>query len=78
MTEQRAATDLTFAHSRSRIIVFAREPRLGQVKSRLASEIGAQEALAVYQAMLLRLGELLAGAQIAKWDLWVTSNISHL
>ena len=77
MTEQRAATDFAFAHSRSRIIVFAREPRLGQVKSRLASEIGAQEALAVYQAMLLRLGELLAGAQIAEWDLWVTSNISH-
>lgn len=77
MAEQRAATDFTFAHPRSRIIVFAREPRLGQVKSRLASEIGAKEALAVYQAMLLRLGELLAGAQIAEWDLWVTSNISH-
>ena len=77
MTEQRAATDFAFAHSRSRIIVFAREPSLGKVKSRLASEIGAQEALAVYQAMLLRLGELLAGAQVAEWDLWVTSNISH-
>jgi len=77
MTEQRAAADFTFAHPRSRIIVFAREPLLGQVKSRLASEIGEQEALAVYQAMLLRLGELLVGAEIAEWDLWVTSNISH-
>ena len=77
MTEQRAAADFTFAHPRSRIIVFAREPRLGEVKSRLASEIGEQEALAVYQAMLLRLGELLVGAEIAEWDLWVTSNISH-
>ena len=77
MTEQRADADCTFAHPRSRIIVFAREPLLGRVKSRLASEIGAQEALSVYQAMLLRLGELLAGAEVAEWDLWVTSNISH-
>lgn len=65
------------AHSRSRIAVFAREPLLGQVKSRLASEIGDEAALAVYRAMLARLGAMLSQAQIAEWDLWVTSNSSH-
>ena len=69
--------DLATGHPRSRIVVFAREPLLGKVKSRLAIEIGAQEALAVYRAMLARLGQLLTQAQIASWDLWVTSNCSH-
>ncbi len=62
---------------RVRIAVFAREPRLGQVKSRLAAQIGEAAALAVYQAMLLRLGTLLGGSNIVEWDLWVTSNPSH-
>jgi len=77
MTEPRTAPNSAIGHPRSRIIVFAREPLLGQVKSRLASQIGAQEALAVYQSMLARLGNLLTHAQIAAWDLWVTSNCSH-
>jgi rSAM/selenodomain-associated transferase 1 len=77
MTEQRTAPDSANGHPRSRIVVFAREPLLGKVKSRLAVEIGAQEALAVYQAMLTRLGQLLNQAQVAAWDLWVTSNCSH-
>ena len=77
MTEQRTAPDPANGHPRSRILVFAREPLLGKVKSRLAVEIGAQEALAVYRAMLARLGQLLTQAQIASWDLWVTSNCSH-
>jgi len=81
MTEQRTAPDSASApltaHPRSRIAVFAREPLLGQVKSRLATEIGPEAALAVYQAMLTRLGTLLNRIGIAEWDLWVTSNCSH-
>ena len=65
------------SHPRSRIVVFAREPLLGQVKSRLAVEIGPQQALAVYEAMLGRLGALLNRGKLAEWDLWVTSNVSH-
>ena len=65
------------ANPRSRILVFAREPLLGQVKTRLASAIGPQEALAVYQAMLTRLGALLSKMKALEWDLWVTSNCSH-
>lgn len=35
-----------------RLLVFARLPELGRVKTRLASEIGDERALAVYEAML--------------------------
>ncbi|HEX7705385.1 MAG TPA: TIGR04282 family arsenosugar biosynthesis glycosyltransferase [Thermoanaerobaculia bacterium] len=41
-----------------RLLVFARLPELGQVKSRLAATIGDEAALAVYEAML---DDLLAG-----------------
>lgn len=64
-------------HPRGRIVVFAREPRLGQVKSRLAKTLGEAAALAIYEAMLLRVGKLLQHAGLAPWDLWVTSNPSH-
>lgn len=33
------------------IVVFARAPRLGQVKTRLASEIGPERALEIYRSM---------------------------
>jgi len=35
-----------------RLLVFARLPELGQVKTRLATEIGPERALAIYEAML--------------------------
>ncbi len=65
------------AKSRVRIAVFARAPVLGQVKSRLAVQIGDAAALAVYRAMLARVGTLLANSGLPEWDLWVTSNPDH-
>jgi uncharacterized protein len=35
-----------------RLLVFARLPELGKVKTRLAAEVGAERALAVYESML--------------------------
>lgn len=35
-----------------RLLVFARLPELGKVKTRLAADLGAERALAVYEAML--------------------------
>jgi rSAM/selenodomain-associated transferase 1 len=43
---------LTTPPPAQRLLVFARLPELGKVKSRLASAIGAEKALAVYDAML--------------------------
>ncbi len=77
MTEHRSSTGHPPANAASRIAVFAREPRLGQVKSRLASELGAEEALAIYRAMLARVGSLLESGNLPDWDLWVTSKTSH-
>ena len=73
MTER--ASSISQLHPR--IAVFAREPLLGHVKSRLAKEIGEASALVVYRAMLARVTGLLGSADIADWDLWVTSNIFH-
>lgn len=42
----------TIPPARQRLLVFARLPELGAVKSRLADAIGAERALAVYRAML--------------------------
>jgi len=42
----------TTAPPPQRLLVFARLPELGQVKTRLARELGDDRALAVYQAML--------------------------
>lgn len=64
-------------HPNARIAVFAREPRLGQVKSRLAKGIGETEALALYEAMLARTAALAEQSGLAEWNLWVTSNRSH-
>ena len=41
-----------------RLLVFARLPELGRVKTRMAAEIGPERALAVYEAML---ADLIAG-----------------
>jgi hypothetical protein len=37
---------------RQRLLVFARLPELGKVKTRLAAEVGDERALAIYEAML--------------------------
>jgi rSAM/selenodomain-associated transferase 1 len=42
----------TVAPPPQRLLVFARLPELGQVKSRLAAAVGNERALAIYEAML--------------------------
>ena len=52
-------------------IVFARRPRLGTVKTRLAEEIGAAETLRFYRANLFRIVREL-GAD-ARWATWIAA-----
>ncbi len=68
---------MTKKYPRSRILAFAREPNLGEVKTRLASTLGDKKARSLYLAMLERVGALLQAGELAGWDLWVTSNKSH-
>jgi rSAM/selenodomain-associated transferase 1 len=51
-----------------RLLVFARLPELGKVKTRLAAEVGDTRALSVYEAMLR---ELLAGIGTSTPDLQI-------
>jgi rSAM/selenodomain-associated transferase 1 len=68
---------MTFKFPDSRIAVFAREPILGKVKTRLLAALGEEGALALYQQMLARIGSCIGAARLAQLDLWVTSNPSH-
>ncbi len=51
--------------SPEQLLVFAREPVLGRVKTRLAAGIGAEAALAVYRELLALTAAAVAGAQVA-------------
>ncbi|WP_198172546.1 TIGR04282 family arsenosugar biosynthesis glycosyltransferase [Hymenobacter ginkgonis] len=46
------------------LLIFAREPVLGRVKTRLAAGIGAEAALAVYHELLTLTAAAVAGAQV--------------
>ena len=49
------------ADCRPRVIVFARVPRLGRVKTRLAAAVGDAEALRVHRSLLARTLQVAAG-----------------
>lgn len=55
-----------------RLCLFARTPRLGQVKKRLAQRIGAVRALAAHEALLRRSLERCGGDAAYHFELWLT------
>jgi rSAM/selenodomain-associated transferase 1 len=55
---------MTAALSSPHLLVFAREPELGRVKTRLAAGIGAEAALAVYRELLALTAAAVAAAQV--------------
>jgi len=59
------------------VIVFARAPRLGTVKRRLAAGIGARAALRFHLAMLRRIVRLLAGHRRFRAVLATTPDRAH-
>ena len=61
----------------ARIVVFAREPVLGQVKTRLEPVLGEAGCLALYRSMLGRILTTVRQASLAPLALWVSSNVSH-
>ena len=61
----------------ARILVFARAPVAGQVKTRLAAAIGDQAAADIYAQWLTQGIEALSLATIAPIELWVTPDTSH-
>ncbi len=61
----------------ARIAVFAREPKIGEVKTRLAARIGADAALRLYRALLRRVVETVEQAALAEFHLWAASDPGH-
>lgn len=66
-----------FAYPRARILVFAREPVAGKVKTRLQASLGPEGCLRLYQALLARAVALAERESVAPWQLWVSSNPNH-
>jgi rSAM/selenodomain-associated transferase 1 len=66
-----------FAYPRARILVFAREPVAGKVKTRLQASLGPDGCLRLYQALLARAVALAERESVAPWQLWVSSNPNH-
>lgn len=60
----------------ARILLFAKAPEPGQVKTRLIPAVGAQHAAAIYRELLVRMiGE--ASADIAPLDIWCAPDTRH-
>lgn len=68
---------LDYIHDNACIAVFAREPVLGEVKTRLISAIGAEAALALYLAMMDRTLQLVRQSGLSRMALWTSSNPAH-
>ena len=56
-----------------RIILFAKAPVLGKVKTRLEPELGQKGSLELHKAMTRRIITLLDSIKLAPWDLWLSS-----
>ncbi len=56
------------------VMVFARVPRLGAVKTRLAAGLGEQEALRVHRLLLERAVTIAAGVPAAAGELWIAGD----
>lgn len=68
---------MTFQFPAARILVFAREPQAGQVKTRLMPVLGADGARRLYMAMLEDMLTRVRAANLAPLRLCVSNNPSH-
>lgn len=64
-------------HNQARILLFARLPRLGQVKTRLQPAFSAEQALAIYRQLLHHSLRLLQQARLCPVELWLDSRPSR-
>lgn len=61
----------------ARILVFAKAPILGQVKTRLEPHLNQAQCLQLHRAMTTRVVETVAASNLASWRLWVSSDASN-
>ena len=65
---------VTYKYSNINILLFARLPALGKVKTRLKSALSSIEILALYEAMLKRIVSLLNESNLAEVQLWLDTD----
>lgn len=66
-----------YRYSAGRIIVFAKEPVAGHVKTRLARDIGDEAALHIHQKMVNETIKMASQSALAKLELHVSGNLQH-
>lgn len=59
------------------ILLFAREPRRGRVKTRLIPVLGEEGALDLYLQLLARQIAVLQASAPCPWELWVAGDLAH-
>ena len=60
-----------------RLCIFARAPRLGRVKTRLAASIGPEAALAAHQTLVERCLDSLRNVDGVTTELWIAGPVDH-
>lgn len=65
---------IEYCFSDSRILVFAKAPVIGQVKTRLQAALSERQCLELYQQMLKHCLQQLSQSRLAPVELWVTAD----
>ncbi len=60
-----------------RILLFARSPVLGKVKTRLAQSIGEEKALQVHKKLMASVAECCVNAQLCPVELWLSEPVEQ-
>lgn len=68
---------MNYKYKDSRILIFAREPVLGQVKTRLQSTLGKKQTYDLHSALVTYQVAQAGRNLLAPIELWVTSNPKH-
>lgn len=61
---------MTVEHNNARVVIFAKLPRLGKVKTRLQPELSAEQALDIYQQLFYHGLNTLQAARLCPFELW--------
>lgn len=69
--------NVTYAFPTARLLVFAKAPIPGQVKTRLAGRLGARGAARLYQQLLRRTLRIARAARLCPVELWCAPDTRH-
>jgi len=62
---------MSYLHPEARLIVFAKAPVFGSVKTRLIPELGEEGATDLYKRLLVNTLKIAKGSKVAPMELWI-------